>query len=170
MYIIAGLLLAWTLAADLALLHVVASKNVRVLSSEWITENIPHDKSLTVIKSYYEDDFFNPAVPPQHSVSAAFLINGADSRRLFAPKMFDYLVLHELLYADMERLGDRHPRKEVWEFYESMESAKLRLVKEFKIPIQFLGIDFSGLFEAMDFLVINPGIRIYQMPDKNSGS
>jgi hypothetical protein len=169
-YIIAGLFLAWTLAADLALLHVVASKNVRVLSSEWITENIPRDKSLIVIKSYYEDDFFNPAVPPHHSVSAAFLINGVDSRGLFEPKTFDYLVLHELLYADMERLGQRHPRKEVSEFHENMESAKLRLVKEFRVPFEFLGIDFSGWFEAMDFLVINPGIRIYQMLDKNSGS
>jgi 4-amino-4-deoxy-L-arabinose transferase-like glycosyltransferase len=161
-YIIGGFFLAWTLAADIALLHVEASKNVRVLSSEWITENLPSDKSILVIKSYLEEDFFNPVVPPPHRVSAAFLINGSDSRRLFAPQMFDYLVLHELLYADMERLGERHPRKEVSEFYENMKSAKLTLVKEYKVPFEFLDIDFSGWFEAVDFLVINPGIRIYQ--------
>lgn len=170
LYVIAGFFLAWTLAADLALLHVVASKNVRVLSSEWITENIPHDKSIFVIKRYQEDDFFNPAVPPHHNVSAAFLTKWMDSRGLFEQKAFDYLVLHELLYADMERLGDHYPGKEVREFYANMKSAKLKLVREFKVSPQFLGIDFSGWFEAMDFSVINPGIRIYQMPDKNYGS
>lgn len=169
-YIIGGLFLAWTLVADLALLHVESSKNVRVLSSEWITENLPRDKSILFIKSYLEEDFFNPVVPPPHQVSAAYLINGSDSRKLFAPKMFDYLVLHGLLYDDMERLGDHHPRKEVREFYENMKSAKLRLVKEFKIPFEFMGIDFSGSFEAVDYLVINPGIRIYQMLDEDSGS
>jgi len=163
-YVIAGFFLAWTLAADMALLHVVASKNVRVLSSEWITQNIPRDKSILVIKGYDEDDFFNPTIPPNHSIAAAFLTKGSDSRGLFVQKMFDYIVLHELLYADMERLGSKHPRKEVWGFYEGMTGARLKLIKEIKVPVQFLGIDFSGSFEAMDFSVINPGIRIYQAP------
>lgn len=78
--------------------------------------------------------------------------------------MFDYLVLHELLYADMERLGSQHPRKEVREFYENIVNAKLKLVAEIKLPMNFLGVDFSGLFQAMDFSIINPGIRIYQAP------
>lgn len=163
-YFVAVLLLAWTLAADLALLHVVSSKNTRDLSSEWITHNIPHDKSILVVKKYWEDDFFNPAVPPQHTVSFVPLAEGSDSRDLFGKKIFDYLVLHELLYADMERLGSNHPRNEVREFYENMKNAKLKLVKEFKVPFQFMGVDFSGSFEAIDFSVINPGIRIYQAP------
>jgi 4-amino-4-deoxy-L-arabinose transferase-like glycosyltransferase len=161
-YCIAGFLLAWVLAVDLALLHVVASKNTRDLSSEWITQHIPRDKSIVVVKNYAEDDFFNPAVPPYHSVSAFYLTEGLDSRELFGQKMFDYLVLHELLYADMERLRNHHPRKVVREFYENMKNAKLRLVKEFKVPYQFMGIDFSSSFDALDFSVINPGIRIYQ--------
>lgn len=162
--VIAGLLLAWTLAADLALLNVVASKNVRVLSSEWITHNIPRDKSILIIKSYVEDEFFNPTTPLYHSISAAYLFKGSDSRELFTPIMFDYLVLHELLYSDMERLGSRHPRKEVREFYENIVNAKLKLVAEIKIPMHFLGVDFSELFQAIDFSIINPGIRIYQVP------
>lgn len=169
-YIIGGLFLAWTLAADLALLHVETSKNVRVLSGEWITENLPRDGSVLVIKSYMEDDFFNPVFASTDRVSAAFLVRGADSRGLFELKTSEYLVLHEQLYADMERLGQRHPRKEVREFYENMKSIKLRLVKEIKVPFEFLGIDFSGSFEAVDFMVINPGIRIYQMSDKDAGS
>ena len=159
-----GFILVWTLVADVALLHVVASKNVRELSSEWITRNIPRDKSILFIKGYVEDDFFNPAIPPYHSVSAALLTKGSYSGGLFAKKTYDYVVLNELLYADMERLGNRHPRKEVREFYENMKNAKLKLVSEIKVPVQFLGLDFSGWFRSMDYSVINPGIRIYQMP------
>jgi hypothetical protein len=162
--LVAGVFLALTLAADLALLGVVASKNVRQVSSDWITRNIPRDKSILFIKSYEEDDFFNPAIPPRHSVAAAFLTKGSDSRGLFMEKKFDYIVLHELLYVDMERLGDRHPRKEVALFYEGMSGAGLKLVKEIKIPVKFLKMDFSGWFQALDYSVINPGIRIYQSP------
>lgn len=163
-YLIAGMLLAWTLAADIAFLHVTASKNVREQTSDWIAQNIPQGKSTLVIKSYDEDDFFNPIIPPQYINMAILLVKGSDSRRLFAEMKFDYVVLHELFYSDMERLGSRHPREEVWGFYEGMTSAGLKLVKEIKIPVQLLGIDFSGSFEAMDFSVINPGIRIYQVP------
>lgn len=165
-----GLSLAWTLAADLALLHVVASKNTRELSSEWITQNIPRDKSILVIKGYDVDDFFNPTVPPHHNISAAYLKKGGDSRELFKQKNFDYLVLHEILYADMERLGSRHPSKEVRQFYENMKNAGLKRITEIKVPARFLGIDFSGSFEAMDYTVINPGIRIYQAPWSRSNA
>lgn len=163
-YSIAGLFLAWALAADLALLHVVTSKNVRDLSSEWIAQNIPQDKSILVVKGYEEDDFFQPTIPPHHSISAAYVTRGSDPRVLFVQKMFDYIVLHELFYADMERLGNRYPREEVRLFHEGMTSAGLKLVKEIKVPVQFLGMDFSSSFEAVDFSVINPGIRIYQSP------
>lgn len=160
----AGLFLVWTLAADLALVNVVASKNVRVIASEWLTEHIPRDKSILLVKSYEEDDFFNPAIPPDLSIAAAHVTKGSDSRVLFVEKRYDYIVLHELFYADMERLGNRHPRKEVALFYEGMTGAGLKLVKEIKIPVKFLGIDFSASFEALDYSVINPGIRIYQSP------
>ncbi len=163
-YGMAGLFLVWTLAADLALVNVVASKNVRVIASEWLTEHIPRDKSILLVKSYEEDDFFNPAIPPDLSIAAAHVTKGSDSRVLFVEKRYDYIVLHELFYADMERLGNRHPRKEVALFYEGMTGAGLKLVKEIKIPVKFLGIDFSASFEALDYSVINPGIRIYQSP------
>ncbi len=158
------ILLAWTLAADVAFLHVTASKNVRELSSEWITQNIPHGKSTLLVKQYDGDDFFNPIMSPQHNNVSVLLTDGVDSRELFEKKMFDYIVLHELFYVDMERLGDRHPRKEVALFYEGMRDAGLKLVEEIKIPVKFLGLDFSGWFQALDYSVISPGIRIYQSP------
>ena len=161
-YFVAGLLLTWTLAADLAFLHVTASKNVRELASEWIAQNIPQGKSTLLVKQYDEDDFFNPIMSPRHNNMAVLLTDGSDSRRLFIEMKFDNVILHELLYSDMERLGSHHPRKEIRDFYEAMTSAGLKLVKEIKAPVQFLGIDFSSSFEAIDFSVINPGIRIYQ--------
>jgi 4-amino-4-deoxy-L-arabinose transferase-like glycosyltransferase len=163
-YFVAGFLLAWTLAADLAFLHVTASKNARVQASEWITQNIPQGKSTLLVKQYDGDDFINPIMSPRHKNFAVLLADGGDSQRLFSEMKFDNVVLHELFYADMERLGSRHPRKEVWDFYAAMTGAGLKLVKEIRVPVQFLGIDFSGSFEAADFLVVNPAIRIYQVP------
>lgn len=163
-YVVAACLFAWTLAADIALLNVTASKNSRVQASEWVAQNIPQGKSTLLVKQYDGDDFFNPVITSKHNNMAVLLTDGSDSRRLFTEIKFDDVILHELFYRDMERLGSRHPRKEVWDFYEAMTGAGLKLIKEIKVPVQFLGIDFSGSFEAIDFSVINPGIRIYQAP------
>jgi len=162
---IAAIFFGWTLMADLALLHVVASKNVRTLSGEWIAENIPRDKSIVVIKNYLEDNFFNPSIPSSHRVAAEFVFKGNDNSRLFVPGNYDYVVLHEMFYSDIERLGERHPQQEIRDFYANWKRANMGLVKEWKIPFRFLGIDFSGSFTAMDFSVINPGIRVYRAPD-----
>lgn len=164
LYIIMGLFLAWTLAADIAFLRITASKNVRVHASEWIAQNIAQGKSVLLVKQYDGDDFFNPIMSTQHNHMAVLLTDGSEPRRLFTEVKIDNVILHELFYRDMERLGSRHPRSEVMDFYESMTSSGLKLFKEFKIPVKFLGIDFSGSFEAIDYSIINPGIRIYQSP------
>ena len=163
-YFIAVLLMAWTLAADLALLNVVASKNVRVQASEWIMQNISQGKSTLIVKQYDGDDFFNPVMLSQHNNIAVLLTDGHDSKKFFAEMKLDYVILNELLYSDMERLGSRHPREEVRDFYEAMKNAEMKLVKEIKVPVRFFGLGFSRSFEAIDFSVINPGIRIYQTP------
>jgi len=161
-HVILGLSLAWTLAADLAFLHVTASKNVREQAADWIAQNIPQGKSTLVIKSYDEDDFFNPVIPTNYRNWAVLLTTGSDSHRLFEENKFDVVILHELFYADMERLGSRHPRKEVREFFGALTDARFKLVKQIKVPVKFLGIDFSESFEAIDYSVVNPGIRIYR--------
>ena len=163
-YIVAGVILAWTLASDIALLHVTASKNSRIQASEWITRNIPKGESTLLVKQYDGDDFFNPIMSSRHNNMAVLLTEGSNSRKLFTEMKFDNVILHELFYSDMERLGNRHPRKEVRLFNEGMANTGLKLVKEIKVPVKFLGMDFSSSFEAIDFSVINPGIRIYQSP------
>lgn len=163
-YAIMGLLLTWTLMSDIAFLHITASKNARVQASEWIAQNIPQGKSTLLVKQYDGDDFFNPITSSKHNNMTVLLTDGSDSRKLFAEIKINNVILHELFYRDMERLGHRHPRKEVVDFYEAMTGAGLKLVKEIKVPVKFLGMDFSSSFEAIDFSVINPGIRIYQSP------
>ena len=96
-YFVAGLLLTWALAADLAFLHVTASKNVRELASEWITQNIPQGKSTLLVKQYDGDDFFNPIMSPRHNNMAVLLTDRSDSRRLFTEMKFDNVILHEML-------------------------------------------------------------------------
>lgn len=164
LFIIMGVFLAWTLAADIAFLRVTASKNVRIHASEWIAQNISQGKSVLLVKQYEGDDFFNPIISSQHNLMVVLLTDGSKPRRIFTEVKIDNVILHELFYRDMERLGSRHPRNEVKEFNESMTSSGLKLLKEFKLPLKFLGMDFSGSFEAIDYLVINPGIRIYQSP------
>lgn len=157
-------LMAWTLVSDFALLHVVASKNARVQASEWITQNIPRGKSILLVKQYDGDDYFNPVMPPQFNNIDLTLIVGHDSKKFFTEKKIEYVILNEMLYSDMERLSSMHPREEVRDFHEVIKNTKMKLVKEIKVPVQFFGMDFSRSYAAIDFTVINPGIRIYQMP------
>lgn len=161
-YFVAVLLVIWALAADLAFLHVAASKNARVLASEWVTQHIPQGKTILLVKQYDGDDFINPIMSSRHNNLAVLVADRGNSEKIFSEMKIDYVILHELFYADVKRLGSRHPRKEAWNFYEAMTGAGLTLVKEIKVPVQFFGIDFSGSFEAADFQVVNPAIHIYK--------
>ena len=62
----------------------------------------------------------------------------------------------------MERLGDRHPSKQSRVFYDSLVNSRYKLIKEFKYPIKYMGLDFSSSFSSFDYTAINPGIRIYK--------
>ncbi|MHB8623811.1 MAG: glycosyltransferase family 39 protein [Sulfuricaulis sp.] len=168
-YLIAAVLLAWALASDLAFLRVVASKNVRDQVTDWMTQNVQPGKSILELNSYSGDYFFNPVIPRKYnnwfltlSNDHATLTNEGDSHALFSQGRFNYVIINEILYADIARLGKEYPNKQAWELYELLTGGKSRLVKEFKEPVKFLGVDFSGSFEAVDYSIVNPGIRIYQ--------
>lgn len=163
-YFVTGLLVTWTLAADIAFLHVTASKNARVLASEWVTQHIPQGKTILLVKQYDGDDFINPIMSSRHNNLAVLVTDRGNSEKIFSEIKIDYVVLHELFYADVERLGSQHPRKEARDFYETMTGAGFMLIKEIRVPVKFFGMDFSGSFEAADFQVVNPAIRVYQAP------
>lgn len=161
-YAMIVLVVGWTLLGDAAYLRLEAGKNVRELATEWIDRHVSNDSSIVALKSYKEDDFFNPVLPKHYAYHNFFLVRGGDGAQLFREHRYDYLILHEYHYKDMERLGPRHPLIQSRLFYEALLNSRYRLIKEFKQPVTFLGIDFSGSFSSNDYTIVNPGIRVYQ--------
>lgn len=157
-----GLIILWTMSADLAYLRLETSPNVRQLASQWIIKNIAPGSSIIVVKTYVEDDFFNPVIPSQYRRSVFFLNDHTDGSQIFREKRQDYLVLNEYIYKNMERLGDSYPSLQARRFYHGLTSGSYRLLVQFKQPVSFLGMDFSGWFAANDYGFVNPGIRIYR--------
>jgi hypothetical protein len=161
-YAMIALVVGWTLLGDAAYLRLEAGKNVRELATEWIDQHVPHGSSIVAVKTYKEDDFFNPVIPKHYAYHNFPLVERGDGTQLFREQRYDYLILHEYHYKDMERLGPRHPLTQSRLFYEALVNSRYRLIKEFKQPVSFLGIDFSGSFSSNDYTVVNPGIRVYQ--------
>jgi hypothetical protein len=161
-YAMIALIVGWTLLGDAAYLKLEAGKNVRELATEWIDRHVPHGSSIVAVKTYKEDDFFNPVIPKHYAYHYFPLVERGDGTELFREQRYDYLILHEYHYKDMERLGSRHPLTQSRLFYEALVNSRYRLIKEFKQPASFLGIDFSGSFSSNDYTVVNPGIRVYQ--------
>lgn len=161
-YAMIALVVGWTLLGDAAFLKMQAGENVRELATEWIDRHVPRGSSVVAMKSYKEDDFFNPVVPKNYAYHPFPLVERGDGTALFREQRYDYLMLHEYHYKDMERLGRRHPLIQSWRFYDALVNSRYRLIKEFKQPVSFLGIDFSGSFSSIDYTIVNPGIRVYQ--------
>lgn len=155
--------MAWTIAGDMAYLRLTGGRDVRDVTSDWLSDNIQKGATLLLVKTYLEDDFFNPVVPQDISSSVLYLQKGADVQKTLNGKQrYDYFVLHEYVYRNMERLGDRHPLPEVRDLGRELAASRYRITKEFKTPTVFLGIDFSASFSANDYTLVNPGIRIYR--------
>lgn len=161
-YAMISLVVGWTLLGDAAYLRLQADKNVRDLATEWIGQHVPRGSSIVAVKTYLEDDFFNPVIPRGYASHAFFLVEQADGARLFRGQRYDYLILHEYLYKNMERLGSRHPSAQAQAFYQALLQSRYRPIKEFKQRATIFGIDFSGSFSSNDYTLVNPGIRIYQ--------
>lgn len=159
---VVALIIGWTLLADAAYLRLEAGKNVRELAAEWIEQNVPRGSSVATVRTYVEDKFFNPVLPPHYIYHAFLLYELSDSTPLIWTRKYDYLVLHENFYKNMERLGPRHPSPHIQAFHESLKNSRYRLIKEFKQPATLFGIDFSDSFSSNDYTIVNPGIRVYQ--------
>lgn len=162
-YLIFAVGLAWTILADYAYLKMEAGKDVRDVATEWIQKNIPRGSSIAIVRAYSEDYYFNPVISSKdYSVPVFFLSERNDSQAFFKDNKFDYLVLHEFIYKNMERLGPRNPYLQYWIFYESLVNSRYKIIKEFKQPIKVMGVDFSSWFTSQDYAITDPAIRIYQ--------
>ena len=80
-----------------------------------------------------------------------------------------YLILNESVYRNMDRLGVRHPQPRIRSLHEAMAGGPYRLMAELRGDVKFLGIDFSGMFTSQDYMIINPGIRIYRREPAGPG-
>lgn len=159
---VVALAMGWTLLADVAYLRLEAGKNVRELAAEWIERNVPYGSSIAALRSYVEDQFFNPVLRPRYRYQTFLLSDRSDSTPLIWTHKYDYLILHEYFYQNMERLGPGHPLAAARVFHGTLKNSGYRLIKEFKQPVTFLGIDFSDSFSSNDYALVNPGIRVYQ--------
>ena len=163
LHIVVAAGLVWTMLADYAFLKMEAGKDVRDVATEWIQQNIPRGSSIAVLRAYSEDYYFNPVMfSKDYSTPVFFLSESNDSQAFFKNYKFDYLVLHEVIYKNMERLGPRHPYLQYRIFYDSLVNSHYKIIKEFKQPIKAMGVDFSSWFTSQDYAITDPEIRIYQ--------
>jgi hypothetical protein len=161
-YVLFALVLVWTMLADYAYLKMEAGKDVRDAASEWIGRNVPPGSSIAIVKYYLQDQFFNPVIPKGYPSLVIHLNAANDSRLFFRDNKSDYLILHEFIYKNVERLGPRHPYPHERVFYESLQNSHYKNIKEFKHPVEAMGIDFSSWFTSQDYVIANPGIRVYK--------
>lgn len=161
-YVLFAVTLVWTMLADYAYLKMEAGKDVRDTASEWIVHNIPQGSSIAIVKNYLQDQFFNPVIPKGYPMAVFYLNEANDSRSFFQDNKFDYLILHEFIYKNVERLGPRHPYPHERIFYESLLNSHYKNIKEFKQPVEAMGIDFSSWFTSQDYVIANPAIRVYK--------
>jgi len=161
-YTVLATAIGWTLCADIAYLRLEAGRNVRDVATAWIEQHIAGGSSIALVKAYVEDEFFNPVIPEGYKHHAFYLNEYVDGTQLFREDKYDYLVLNEATYKNMERLGASHPSMQARRFYESLMASRYRMIQEFKPLPTFLGVDFSGSFASGDYSIVNPGIRVYQ--------
>lgn len=116
--------------------------------------------SVVTIATYQEDVFLNPPIPATMK-QLEFVL---DKEKNPSPAQLDgdYLVINESVFRDLDRLGPRHPLRGYREFYQGLGPGGFHLIKEFKYPVKVFGVDFSSSFGSYDYLIINPGIRIYK--------
>jgi hypothetical protein len=154
--------LLWTALGTLAFVRVEARRNVRDVVSDWIAREVDPGTTILTVRQYLEDVYMNPVIAPDRRNLILLLGPGADATALFAHEPIEYVILHEMVYLNMERLGDRHPQAQVPAFRRALEEAGYTLVREFKQPVVALGIDFAHNYTAHDYAVVNPGIRVYR--------
>lgn len=156
-----GSVLAWTLIADLAFLRVQAGENIRDEASAWLSQNLEKGTVVASAMAYRGDVYFLPPVPASNRKVQLVLSKEEASAAIFDRHERFYVTISQYIYKDVDRLGGRHPIKGYVDFLALLRT-RCKLLREFNRPVEFLGIDFSSSFDAFDYAVVNPGIRVYQ--------
>lgn len=154
---------AVTLLHDAAFARIVRGTDVRDAAAAWMRQALPPDAGIVTVRQYAVDVYF---LPPLGAGALAFVLaQDADARVLLDEARVTHLVVHENTYGNLDRLREAHPSAPARSLLAVLESGRFQLLREFKQPVTAAGIDFSRYFEALDYRVINPGIRVYRRAD-----
>ena len=154
---------AGTLLHDAAFARIVRGVDVRDAAAAWTRQTLPADAGLITVRQYSTDVYF---LPPLGADAQFFVLTpDADARVLLQQPGPMHLIVHENVYGNLDRLRDAHPSAAARSLRAVLESEHFELLQEFKQPVTFAGIDFSRWFQALDYRVINPGLRIYRRTD-----
>jgi len=152
-----------TLWAVLEFLRMGVTPKVRDLTRQWVDSNVPPARCLVMAKAYNAEEMYNPAFTSARCLGTTRLDDDAkDYTKVFAEKPIDYLLIHQHLYASMERLGAAHPVARYAHFYSALLGAGFTVVHEQQVRPVLFGVDFSSWFSSLDMTYTNPSLRIYQ--------
>lgn len=151
---------AVTLLHDTAFARIVRGTDVRDAAAAWIRQTLPPGAGLVTVRQYAADVYFLP--PLGNDALALVLAEGVDAGALLEDPRATHLIVHENVYHNLDRLREAHPSSSARSLLATLESGHYTLLREFKRPVVAGGLDFSRSFEALDYRVINPGIRIYR--------
>ena len=156
-----------TLWAVLAYLKMEAGTNVRELAKAWVVENVQPSQCLLQVKAYEAEEMYQVEFGDSRCNGSIRLDRkDNDFTTAFADNALTHVLLHQHLYASMERLQDRHPDKDHADFYRAMTAAGFTVVHEVKVEPVLAGLNFASWFTALDMTYVNPTFRVYQ---RNAG-
>jgi len=150
-----------------AYLNLYYSKNVREIASEWIEKNIPHNKTISIARSW----FWTPSILRQYNPPYRLLMGGdfyttVDDSVIGLDKILklsDYVVLTEYEYRNYihPKIKSFYPEqsKIIDKIFYSKDYIK---VAEFKRDAKFLWFTFKKKYPPQDWLIPNPDIIIFQ--------
>jgi hypothetical protein len=159
--IVTVLAIAWTLLADAAYANMEAQRNVRDECGDWIAAHAKPGSSLASVWQYDGDVYLSPTVSGDLELFG-LVPKANDPEQLTRDGGFDFIAVNAEVYGALERLGDRHPNPGIREFQHQLQRGPYRLVAQCAKPVRLLGVDFANAFSALDYAIVNPGIRVYQ--------
>ncbi|HTR00033.1 MAG TPA: glycosyltransferase family 39 protein [Candidatus Acidoferrum sp.] len=151
-----------TLWATLAFVRMEAAPNVRALAQQWVEANVKPDQCLLMVKAYEAEEMYNPYFDQDRCSGIMQLQNPDNDYHLaFSARTIPYVMLHQHMYASMERLGKDHPDPAHAAFYAELMADGYRVEHEVKVEPVLWGVNFSSWFTSLDMTYVNPTFRIY---------
>lgn len=150
--IIAILLVAIPLIYSLILDSILAAKDPRITTHQWIRKNIPYGKSIGV--EITPASFYVPADVASYQVISMQL----DEKKL---SLIDYYIANDQIYQHYLRVPHLFPVESRY-FNTIFDSGQFKKVAEFENPMKLFGWKFPKGYPPHDFMYFFLKISIYQ--------